>query len=315
MSGWESITHHVQRARKVAAALPSLPEDPRLAAAEIAWRTWGADLVSLQPALLNIAALANAMKARLLVHELRAPVPTVIAETDLHALPSEAPKLLRSPVLLEVRDPEHEAICAGSGMEDWGHTASLAAYELDGAIYLIGLGYPDGARVARWVPRWGEDLPTESDDERVLQDSKTTILGSDREAHDDWAADAIRVLVVLGLLLDAAQTPLTTTDEGPQVAGRTKGGEARPARAWSVRRVYLTQEHRARRDGNRGADGARGADGLTAAEVEVRGHLKRQPHGPGGALRRWVYVDGYAARRWIAPRPVKVIVAGRRGGR
>lgn len=42
-------------------------------------------------------------------------------------------------------------------------------------------------------------------------------------------------------------------------------------------------------------------EGLTLAATPVRGHLRRQPHGPGASLRRWQWVEGYEARRWVAP--------------
>lgn len=70
-----------------------------------------------------------------------------------------------------------------------------------------------------------------------------------------------------------------------------------------------------------GRPAARGAEGEAAAAdleqrvaeaVAVRGHLRRQRHGPGLAQVRWVYVASYEARRWVAPRPATIVV-GRRG--
>lgn len=208
--------------------------------------------------------------------------------------------LLRGTFILEVRDPNSEALFVGDGSSSWLYTASLGCYPLDGGYWLVGLGYPDGARVAQWRPRWGAALPEGSDD--------VSFWGGDREEHDTWAAEAIRFVVVLGLLLDAAQTPLATTEEGPRLAGQSKG-VSYPARPWSVRRIYLEGVAAKRRSA--GAPEGSSVDGREAAEVRVRGHLKRQPHGPGNSLRRWVYVDGYEARRWVAPRPLKVVVGKR----
>jgi hypothetical protein len=46
-----------------------------------------------------------------------------------------------------------------------------------------------------------------------------------------------------------------------------------------------------------------------ASEVEVRGHLKRQRHGPGNGQVKWIYVPGYSARRWVAPRPTRIVLS------
>ena len=48
---------------------------------------------------------------------------------------------------------------------------------------------------------------------------------------------------------------------------------------------------------------------LTAEVRPVSGFLRRQPHGPGGSLRRLIYVPGFESRRWVAPR-VRVLVKG-----
>ena len=44
-----------------------------------------------------------------------------------------------------------------------------------------------------------------------------------------------------------------------------------------------------------------GTAGHDAVERQVRGHLKRQRHGPGMSLSRWIYVSQYAAWRWVRP--------------
>lgn len=53
-------------------------------------------------------------------------------------------------------------------------------------------------------------------------------------------------------------------------------------------------------------------DGKQAVEASVSGHLKRQAYGPERKLRRWIYVPGYSATRWVSPRQ-RVIVAQKKG--
>ena len=83
-------------------------------------------------------------------------------------------------------------------------------------------------------------------------------------------------------------------------------GAARPGEGPVVRRVYLDEPPARARSSSGDPGGA--VEGRLGLEVPVRGHLKRQPYGPAQSLRRWVYVESYEARRWIAPRPLRLVV-------
>lgn len=304
---WQSLTALVHELLPLARKAPPLPARER--AALVVVSHFGFDVVQESPAMVNVGALTIAMSDRLRVHELRAPVPETIAETDLHELPSEPPTLLRGPVLLEVRDPSRESLLTGPrAWPEWRHTGSIGAYELDGTWYIIGLGWPDGVAVATWTPRWGESL----DDARLA----TSVVGEiDAGAYYDWGREAVRSLVVLGLLLDASQTPLAWSDDAPRPFARTTKVEHQPARPWAVRRVYL--DATARRSPPSGAPAHdepsdRSETDRELAAVPVRGYLRRQPYGPQSSLRRWVYVQSHEARRWVSPRPIRVVV-GQRG--
>src|SRR5690606_17665779 len=127
----------------------------------------------------------------------------------------------------------------------------------------------------------------------------------------EWAREAARFALVLGLHLQAEGTPVQTKDEGRGRGARSSHGKASGSRDWVVRRVYLDRITRSPEAGSAPAS-RDAAEGLTedriAAVVPVRGHLRRQRYGPKGSLRKWVYVGGYEARRWIAPRPLRVEV-------
>lgn len=87
-------------------------------------------------------------------------------------------------------------------------------------------------------------------------------------------------------------------------AGKTGTGDG-----WIVRRVSLSQAHaRYLASRTEGSSGEQPKDGLKPVETLVRGHLKRQPYGPGRSERKWIYVQEYEARRWVSARPVRVDV-------
>ena len=280
---------------RLARANTPLPPLSREAAAAVALETWGERALAL-PALVNLAALALALP-RDVVHEVSPGAARRADETDLHTLPDEPPPLLRRAALCEVRRPHRERL--------FGSTVSLGAYALDGAMYLVGLDWPDGVRVARWRPYWsGGDLPA-----GIPAD--TSPLIDDVDAHREWAREAARWILMLGLLLDAQGSPVLEGEDVP-VAIRRRA-PARPGEGPVVRRVYL-DEPTARAGSSSGGTGGV-AEGRLGLEVPVRGHLKRQPYGPAQSLRRWVYVESYEARRWIAPRPLRLVVHERPGAR
>ncbi|MFZ5896430.1 MAG: hypothetical protein ACOY0T_35580 [Myxococcota bacterium] len=285
---WTSIADVVLEMRSGLPRVGALP--PREAGAALAAFARTPQLITELPELVNFGTL-TLLAQPLRVHEIRPNVAELVAETDLHSLPGEPPRLLTAPWIAQVRDPASERL--------FGSTAALASYEFDGVRYLIGLDFPDGCAVARWRPEWrGGEIEA-----GVIREDSGGLL--DVDGHEEWARAAARFAVVLGVLLDAEGTPLATADEGPSLAGR-RHGKPRPARPWAVRRVYL--EHEAKQQDAAGGRQPVELDEHISASVRVSGHLKRQPYGPGLSLRKWVYVRQYDARRWFTNRPTKVIV-------
>lgn len=298
MAEWRPLAHVVAGLRETAQRLSPRPPEPRAAAAAVALARYGPETVAAAPALLNCAGLALSMP-RLVVHRLSAGAARTVAETDLHSLPGEAPNLLRAPWLLESRRPEEPL---------FGRTACLGGYQLAGVTYLVGLDYPDGVAVARWTPHWQE----EELEAGIGRDSSPLIENVD--AHHAWAREAARFVIVLGLLLEAQGSPLELDDEPvrrrrqvgtppPSPSGGLEGG-------WVVRRVRLGRLVPSRGRAARTEEQAPGGpvSGRVPLQVPVRGHIRRQRHGPGRADTKWVYVEGYAARRWVAPRPLRIEV-------
>ncbi len=268
-------------------------------AAALAYRVHETRLLAA-PLLVNLAALARSMP-RITVHRVSSGAAHLVDDTDLHSLPSEAPALLRGAWIAEARNPEREAL--------FGQTACLGGYPLHDSIFLVGLDWPDGGYVARWRPRWeGSEL-----EEGVLRDASPMI--EDVDLHHAWSREAARFAVVFALLLEAEGSWLGVEDEASvrfHDQRRRAPSKAVGGPGWIVRRVYLDEPRRARRAPRPAGEAGMLLEGKSPVTSMVRGHLKRQFYGPGRALRKWVYVRSYEARRWIAPRPLRVEVRTRR---
>lgn len=300
---WQPLSELVLEARKplIERRVPIGPSTTtREAIVATALSTWTPQQCADMPALVNIAGIALTMMERLVLHRWSKDAVDMVHMTDLHSLPDEPPRLLRHPFLLETRHPER-------GQMLFGSTPCLGAYRLSedpSTWWLVGLTWPDSIRVARWTPSWaGQEL-----EEGVAYDAHSPLIG-DIEGLHAWGIEAARFAVIAGLLLDATGSPVTT--EVPRVSNAARRRAERSAspssESWAVRRVVLAGES-ARLSAGPSAASPTARDGRQPVEAEIRGHLKRQRHGPGGELRRWIWVEGYQARRWIASKPLRVDV-------
>jgi hypothetical protein len=252
--------------------------------------------------LINLACLTYAARERFVVHAVRPGIVHLVAATDLHSLPHQAPALLQGPWVIEHHHAERGEVL-------WGDTIGLCGYPLgDGSIYLVGLQTPDGARGMRWAPRWeGGELaegipPGDGPGVALLADVQ-------RGPWAAWAPEAVRFVLVFALLLEAERSPCGVRDEGERPR-RGRGGVtgAGPQGEWIVRHVRVEQPTVEGASGLAGHAPEAPPAGRELADVRVRGHLKRQRYGAGFTQTKWIYVEGYAARRWVAPGPVRVVV-------
>lgn len=268
--------------------------DFRTRAGTLAVAVYGRETVFALPSLVNCAGLALSFGKRFVVHELSGGAIGAVESTDLHSLPGEPPGLLRGAWLVESRKLEEPL---------FGQTVCLGGYPFEGAVFLVGFGYPDGAYVARWRPAWG-------DRELAIPEQPSPLI-EDVEGHAEWAMDAARFAVVLALLLEAEGTPVrldTEADRARKAGRRARRGSPR---AETIRYVTLGRP-RARSAGEAYGAGGKLPAGYVPQQAHVAGHLKRQPVGPGARERKWIYVTGYEARRWVAP---KARIRVRRGDR
>lgn len=296
MTKWTPLSDVVLSLHRWGPSLDLPPEtDLRTAAAALAIKVYSQRPVIEQPALVNTAALALSMP-RLVVHRISPGAVNLVHSTDLHSLPNEPPRLLRGAWIIETKRPDGEPL--------FGRTVCLAGYHVEGeGIFLQGTDYPDGVFTAKWTPQWaGGDLEA-----GVVRDTSPLIDDVDR--HHEWTRQAARFAVVLGLLLDAEGSPVVAKDETPAGRRQRGTGSGKTQTSWTVRRVFVGRDKvfRAAGASEPAGEGAERRD-LSAAVVPVRGHLKRQPYGPGRSERKWIYVQGYEARRWVAPGPVRVDV-------
>lgn len=286
---WQSMSDLIQRMMAHRESVPAAG-DLRTRAGMLTLAAFGQRAIE-QPALVNIAALALSMD-RLVVHRLTADAAEQVRSTELRAVPGESPILMRGPWIVESRRPERHTL--------FGDTAALAGYELDGRLYLIGLDYPDGIRVEPVRIHWEEqDMSATTTDSPLVE--------GDIHEHRLWAQQAAEWIVTFGALLDAEATPLEAED-WPTRERRRRGRTRSTDDTWSVRRVSLMRTASARVSSRTEGGPAENGDGMTLTDTWVRGHLRRQPYGPGRELRKWVYIEGHEARRWVSSRPLRIDV-------
>jgi hypothetical protein len=278
-------------------------EAESIAARDLALRTFGEIAVEDIPALIDAAQFVIACDSRIVVHELRPAVVRLIDETDLHSVPGEPPRLLRRPFVLEARRP-------AANERLFANVASIVGYPDGAAINLFWSTYPDGQGcVVRWEPKWAEEELAAGPPPRP-----SPLIGDleDLSGSLTIAGEAARFLIVVGLLLEADNAPLQIKDEDRKFStadhGRSKATSAGSTHGkWITRHLFL-DDHRSARKAQTPATSVAAWGDRLAEERPVRGHLKRQPYGVGLAKTRWIWVDRYEARRWVAPGSVRVVV-------
>jgi hypothetical protein len=235
---------------------------------------FGSRFASENPSAINVAMLAVQTRYRPRIYTVRPSVSRLVAETDLHSTPPEPPGMLAEGGIIEARRPE-------LGQRLFENVASLGWYHYAGKLYIVGLFYPDGIITSSWLPRWGEG---------DIADGAPAAIVGDREDHLAILDAALRYLITLGLLVEAEGAPLRVVID---------------AKDRSLADIYAGDNPRPPPDADLAVEptpGAGAIPGLVLEPTRVRGHIKRQRHGAGGALRKWVYVSSYAARRWFDPR-------------
>jgi len=254
---------------------------------------------------LHFAALAISMGRRPVVYQLRHGAARLVAETDLHHVPAEPPGLLRHAWIAEVHDPERETL--------YGDVVGLGYYPLSPLSGLVSVSYPRGVERYYWEPYWSGDEVKAMDAISTEGDGRSALLDHGGGEESENGTQAGRFAVMLGLLLEAESAPILVEDQPRNRASRRRDRSRRGVGAeWSVRHVYLDPRRRsASLDHHRREENAHdGTAGRAVSDVIVRGHIKRQHYGPKRRQVRWIYVASYGARRWVAPRPVRVVVHG-----
>ncbi len=233
--------------------------------------------------MLNIIVLSLLMDA-LTLYEISPGAIRTIGDVSIGDLPDSPPSLMRLPWLIESKDLNKPL---------FGKTVCLGGYYIRDKYFLIGFEYPDGARVEPWEPEWGKDLhiplvPSPLVDEEMA------------DSQQEWAEQAARFSLSLGILLDADKTPLVSKSAGK--SGRRKRTARRRGTVdeWTVRRIVLgrmaTRYHGQPEDPTAGLD----QEGKVLSRAIVSGHLRYQPYGPGRGKRKWIWIDTYESQRWTS---------------
>lgn len=252
---------------------------------------------------INAAALAVALAPSPTVHAVRPEAVRLAHETDTRAWPGEAPELLRGAGLVEASDWRTQGLGIPWGPQ--GETVSLGWYYRGGRLWVVGLSRTDGARASSAVIHWGS-----RDD--VAPAAAWACDERDAASTREWLDASLSWLCTLALLLDAHESPARVRQERPEPTDRRprRGTTHRPPVAWSTRTVYLATPPPSTWPGRstQGQGATLDTAGRAAGLSTVTGHLRLQPYGPGGSLRRWQYVEAYEARRWYLQRPEKIVV-------
>lgn len=253
---------------------------------------YGQEAVLAQPVMVNFGVLADVMADRVVVHALRPGACRLVDDTDLHSLPEAPPKLLTGGWILEARHAER-------GEPIFGNTIALAGYRIDDAIHMLGVHAPDGVTHTVWRPKWGSgELP-----EGMVVDRSPLVDEHEHAEYSEWARQAARFALVLGLLLESEAAPVKIGDETEKGTGGKTG-----KREWVTRHIALGAPPKVNGSPSPTPRGTSDDDDAALTAVNVRGHLKRQRHGPEHSLVKWIYVAEYSARRWVSPRPLKVVL-------
>lgn len=282
-----TLTQLVQKIPRIKYA-----EDFRENAGIAAARTFGVQALQELPIFVNIAALTYALGESPIIYELKNDALELIDDTDLRSFPRETPSLLSSACIVE----------NNTGVL-FGETTDLGIYPMpDGRIGIIGLTGRDqggGAFFTAWNPKWGE---------HDISEFGRFETDSDEETYKTWAQDAIRFLIVFSVMLEAEKRPIVITEAQKKQAKSVKIAERKKGRSgWRIKSISMTTQRKYPSHEKTEHEKADLEDKLSR-QVYVSGHIAHQAYGPQWSQHRWIYKEGYEARRWIAPGPRKIIV-------
>lgn len=245
--------------------------------------------VSEEHLLVNVGALANSLGSHPVVYNLTPDAVELVSETDLHFLPGFPPLLLKSAFIV-----------TGIDRALFGGTIDLGVYPVpDGGYGLLGMDDESG-EFFLWHPIWEEREITIADDSPMESEAE-------RWKVTEFGREAIRFLMVFSLLLEADKTPIEIQSNRLRQKRSVAMRQATLGRDdWTVKRISLTTRRVSKP--SKPVSSGESIEGRILSPTMVTGHLAYQAYGKQWSLRRWIYIDSYEARRWIAPGQRRIIV-------
>lgn len=256
------------------------------------------------PSALVLARLALAFGSQYVVHSLHPSAARTVADTDLAFWPTEAPVLLRHPLVVEAD--------VAKGRTLYGDVQALALLPGE-PTWLLVQTRGGGVAVATLDLTWSKEDDAETTGtilDAALADSVR--VGADGGAMVNRAA-ALRYVVTLGLFLSAeSQASGKSVTEATGRAGTLPDGRPpKQGQGFTVRHIRISDEAHAKpapRPADRAQTEAPHGDRLHEETVAVRGFLRRQRCGPGGKDRKVIFVAPFTRRQWVAEeRRVRVL--------
>lgn len=236
--------------------------------------------------------LAMALKPVVSVFEIKREAAKLINNTQVNYVPHQAPQMLRRSGIIQAARIDRGGTLTGI-------VVSIGWFLEDGAYGIFAQTGPTASdpfgtlQFMLWRPTWtGEALVSDADIE-----SDPLLSELERDGFK-ICAEALRFLIVLSILMGAEQTPLREDIEKAK-RGAPKNGVT--PTGWVTRHVYLSERPTARTYISPAEFEQAKREGLELEEVEVRGFIRRQRHGPGNSLVKEIYVRGFLSHRWVSP--------------
>jgi hypothetical protein len=242
----------------------------------------------------------RSLDGRVEITEVTSGVTSLVAATSIDRC-EDIPSMFRKPgVVMPKRDGDalfgdYDGICWVIGrIHGRGPSVIVCSHRLGG-----------GGFTFEWHPRFALDEVT------------TEFVGADHDEREMVSArrNCVRFLNGLSAMIEADLSPISEKSSDCNKGRRGPRGIGSGRGAVTVRRLYVgASSPRGTSDKGPAPDPVlhSAASGLVV-DTLVRGHLKRQPHGEGGKLRKWVYVAPYHAARICSPKDRLTIVAVPRG--
>ena len=239
---------------------------------------------------------------RLIVHKPSERVSAIVNDTKIEGLPSECPKLLTTPFLVESKMPMVGDIIGIGGHLDKGRLACIVI--TTEAYFTCYLDLD-----------WGADNLDSLVSNGVLETSNGFPYNpnqSEEARFNNTIKSAMKYIISLALLLDAKNSPCDVGNIESPYPSQHKGIQQHRGKPkkWSKRNINLSRSYKQTKQDYDEVHVSTplNKDGMIKASGMVQGFLRNQPYGPGRLMRKQIYVNGFARSFWTTDKPLVISI-------